>query len=274
MIYERGYRECLRQCDLRGALLFSTGLGSCRFGLFQYRDALDTYLKARKLAVSLNDRPALAALSFNLASLYLTTNDLDSAVSCLHDGLRGAPAERYYRVQLSVLLGMISARRGDKVAALAAFHEAVSAAGGQDNAALEAFAWDHLGNDLLQQNRLGEAERALDEAFRLRLLNHDPDVFLSYSTLAELKRRQGDLRTARSLIEGAIAGSSRERRSIPLYVSYHQRGEIRLAQGDSVGALHDFGKSLDLARRWRLELITSDSVRTGTDVGLHEIFCS
>ncbi|MGH9667294.1 MAG: CHAT domain-containing protein, partial [Bryobacteraceae bacterium] len=62
--------------------------------------------------------------------------------------------------------------------------------------------------------------------------------------------------------------------SIPLYVSYHQRGEIRLAQGDSMGALQDFGKSLDLARRWRLELIPSDSVRTGTDVGLHEIFCS
>jgi CHAT domain-containing protein len=169
---------------------------------------------------------------------------------------------------------MISARRGDRQAALAAFRNAVNAAVAQDNAALEAIAWDHLGNELLQQNRLPEAEHALEEGFRLRLFHHHPDVFLSYSTLAELKRRQGDLRTARSLIEEAIAGSLRQRRSIPLYVSYHQRGEIRQAQGDLMGALSDFRESLDLARRWRLDLIPADSVRTGTDVGLHEILCS
>lgn len=273
-IYDRGYHECLRRSDSRGILFFLTGLGGCRFELFQYRQALDTYLRARNLAISLNDRLTLAALSFNLASLYLTTNDLDSAVSSLNDGLKAAPANLYYKIELSILLGMISARRGETQPALAAFRDAVSAAVNQDNASLEAFAWDHLGNELLQQGRLAEAEKSLERAFRLRVLRHDPDVFLSYSTLAELKRRQGDLRTARRLIDEAISGSSRQRRSIPLYVSYHQRGEIRLAQGDLLGGLDDFRKSLNLARRWRLDLIPSDSVRTGTDVGLNEIFSS
>lgn len=274
-LYEQGYRESLRRSDQAGALLFLTGLGGCRFALFQYRQALDTYLEARKLAASLKDRTSLAALSFNLASLYLTTNDVGSAVACLRDGLKAAPGQHaYYRPDLLVLRGMISSRRGDQQAALASFRDAVTAAANQDNSTLQAFAWDHLGNELLQENRLDEAERALEEAFRIRLLHHSPDLFLSYSTLAELKRREGDLRTARSLIEEAISRSLRERRSIPLYVSYHQRGEIRMAQGDLHGALDDFRKSLDLARRWRLELIPADSVRTGTDVGLNEIYCS
>src|SRR6185437_3893509 len=51
-IYDRGYHECLRRSDSRGILFFLTGLGGCRFELFQYRQALDTYLRARNLAIS------------------------------------------------------------------------------------------------------------------------------------------------------------------------------------------------------------------------------
>jgi len=276
LLNERGYLEAMRRKDRQDALRFLAGAGACRFLLFQYSHALEEFKGAQRLAVSLNDRQEVGALSVNIASLYLATHDPQSALLTVQQGLAAAsgPGHPSYWTQLSVFLGQLSAERGDRGAALSHLREAVTSARELGDAGLEAFAWDHLGNELLRENRLKEAEQALADGFRIRVLRHDRDVFLSYATLAELKLRQGDLQTARSLIDEAISASSRERRSIPLYIPYHQRGEIRVAQGDLAGALCDFRKSLDLARRWRLDLIPVDSVRTGSDVTLNEIYSS
>src|ERR1700676_5446152 len=87
-IYENGYREAQHRRSLGSAVRFLNNLGSAYYQLFRYRDAIQTYLKARDLARLQGDRETLGALSVNLSSLYFDMGDIDAALESAEEGLK------------------------------------------------------------------------------------------------------------------------------------------------------------------------------------------
>src|ERR1700689_264041 len=84
-LYQGFCGKVLELGDLKWAGRCLTLLGNCRYSLFRYREALDTYLQARRYAESAADWISAGALDVNISSLYLLMGDLDAAA---HEGER------------------------------------------------------------------------------------------------------------------------------------------------------------------------------------------
>src|SRR6266851_4192028 len=79
-LYQAGYPEALRHHDSPAVIRYLSSIAGCRFAQFRYWDALELYLKARRLAESIQDREELGAIAFNLSSLHMEIWDFDAAL--------------------------------------------------------------------------------------------------------------------------------------------------------------------------------------------------
>ena len=268
-IYQQGYEEGARRHDTVAAERYLTSVAGCRFAQFRYRDALASYLQARSLAASIRDRQELGAIAVNLSSLYQQMWDLDSALLAAEEGraaFAGLPKTRYHTqllLQLGRLRQSVGTGRGANL-----FAQAIEASRADGDPTLEAQAWDLLGEQWLRQGAIVDAEKALSEAFRLRVLHARTDLSFSYARLGALKLAQGDLDTAAEFTGRAIRAGRAGRTALPEYLLKHQRGRILLARGKTQSALEDFGEAVDLASRWRLEILPAVSSLTGANAGL------
>ena len=251
----RGYQLARQHLDDRATIGFLISIGGCRLAQFHYRAALDSLFEARTLAASIGDQLDLGAIAVNLSSLYLQVWDFDAALKVAEEG-RAASAslihpyfEAGLLLQLARLHGTLRDGRAD-----ALYASGIEAARAQGDGAMEATGWDLLGADRLDRGEIAGAERALDEAFRLRLMYRRADLPFSYARLGALKFAQGDMDTAGRFTDRAIAGGARVNSTFPPYALKHQRGQIRLARGDIAGALRDFRSALELAAEWRREV--------------------
>ncbi len=264
--YQEGYRQAQRHHDSATASLYLTAVGTCRLMQFHYRAALESYLEAKQIAQKAGDRLNLGAIASNLSSLYQQVGDIESA---LREGEEARAAIEklpppYYKATLLLQLARLQ-MGAENNSAVPLLEEAIEAARAQGYVALEARAWDLLGEERLRLSRWREAEQDLDEAFRLRVLLYPQERGFSYGRLGALKLVQGQLDlaaafTARSLAEGARVGMS-----WPEYRMIHQRGQIKLARGNVRGALQDFRTALDLAATWRQEVLPAVSSRDGAN---------
>ena len=73
----------LRAGEPQIASQFLNNLGGCRFALHQYREALQAYLEARKLAEASHDTATAGKLDFNIASLYSNLGQMDAATEAI-----------------------------------------------------------------------------------------------------------------------------------------------------------------------------------------------
>jgi CHAT domain-containing protein len=271
-IYEDGYAAAIRRGVPQSAARFLNNLGSVHFQLFQYRNAIDAYLKARDLARSQGDREALGALCVNLSSLYAQMGDLDAASETVDQGLRlprGITAK--YRPKLLIQYAYIKWRRNNSGEAVKALRDAIEASRSQLDPAAESQAWNEMGSALLESGRLAEAEDALLEAFRMRKLTHDDRIYFTYDSLANLRVRQSDWRSALVLFDRALE-SARSASPSAMWNIYYDRGKAHLAQGQTEEAFADFGAALEGVRRWRAEVIPADSFRVSAEVDLHHVY--
>ncbi len=265
-LYLQGYAKGIAHGDSRAAVRALTSAANCRVAQFNYRAALQAYLQAKDLATSIGDRLDLGGLEVNLSDLYEQVWDFDSALRAANEARAAVSAlpKTYYKAQLLLQLGLLRERLNDDSAA-PLFEEAIEAARARGDVATEARAWDLLGQERLQRGRQPQAEQDLDEAFRLRVLRYPNERGFSYGSLGALKLAQGDLDSAARFTQRAIDEGTRVAGSWPEYRLIHQRGQIRLAQGDIGGALGDFGTALDLTNRWRLEVLPTVSFLDGAD---------
>ena len=275
-LYQTGYEQTLRAGHRESAGRFLTGIGNCRYAMYRYRDALDAYLKARKLAEVVNDRANLRSLHGNISSLYLLMGDLPAAAGAIEQSLAdhdsGDPPDAASRCLIQ--LAVIRARQGRMAEAAAVIGEAIDTAyqGGDFPAVAEA--WDHWGEELVAVGNLDEADRALSESFRLRKLHGLRKLDSSYLNLGALRLAQGDLRSAECLLETLLARQTHPDSLAALWKMHHTLGEVRMAQGRIPEALGEFRKALDLARDWRLGVLPSDFTRVGSEVSLEKIYSS
>jgi CHAT domain-containing protein len=284
-LYREGFEEAERRQDSIAAVKYLISAGGCQLGDFRYRDALKTFLHARNLALQIRDREDLGAIALNLSSVYTQVWDYESALRVAEDGLAeiGNLHGNYSRPYLLLQIGRLHALAEEHsvedssgvVTAqyLAEGIEAVRAAG--NNVALEAAGWDWLGEEHLKHGRLDEAERAFNEAYRLRFLLVPNQLGYSYAYLGELKLRKGNLAAASRFTRLALNAGEQGLPTWPLYQLGHQLGQIRLAQGDSEAALNDLYAAMQSAAHWRIEVLPARSSLTQSNAGLErEIFRS
>lgn len=264
-LYQQGYRIASQRHDSIAVTRLLISMGGVRLEQHRYRAALEPLMEARRLAASSDDRLDLGAADGNLSSLYLQMWDLNAALRLAEEGVRSSAPIRnvYYRHQLLLQLGRLHQASQDGKAE-EFFQKGIEAAREAGDGAQEARGWDLLGEDWLRNGQLSDAERALDEAFRLRVRKFPADRGFSYYRLGALKLAQGDFAAASRLTELAEQSKS----SLPAYLLKHQRGQIRLEQGDSAGALADFEAAVELSAAWRRQVLPAVSTLTSTNVEL------
>lgn len=281
--YLRAQELCLKACPearrlgrVQWAGRCLTLQGNCQFGLFRYREALNTYLEARKLAEAAPDWGNLGSLNANIGSLYLQMGDLDAAARSAEQGEEDFRRQNFPggRSRCLSLLAVIRAKQGKLPEADALTGEAIDLAYRDEDMQTVSLAWDHLGDEYLGRGELASAERALTEAFRVRRLHRLTGIQNSYYKLGRLRFAQGDWVSSSRLLDEAIAQQGDSDSREVLWSIYHARGNLRTAQRRYVEAFQDFKKSLELARSWRLEVIPADFTRIGSEVRLDEIYSS
>lgn len=270
--YEGGYETAKNSGQLQSAVRFLNNLGSARYQLFQYRNAVKAYLEARRLAGRVGDRETLVALCFNLSSLYREMGDIDAAAQSAQQGLDalgGMSAD--FRSKLLMQSGQIKLKQKDPAAAMVELREALKLAMQGSEPATEAQAWSELGNALLESRDPQAAEPMLLQSYRLRRLRKDPRIYNSYEKLGELRMMQGDPAAASALFSRAI-DAARRVSAAALWTGYFQRGKAKLAEGRMEEAFADFGAAVSWLHRWRAEVLPADAFRVSSEVELHEVF--
>jgi CHAT domain-containing protein len=268
-LYDRAYVLAQQRRDRRAAILYLSALGSCRRFQFQYRTALAAYLEAKELAQSIGDRLNLGGVLLNLSSLYLEGGDVDSALQAAEEARAAASTvpHPYYQAQLMLQLARLHESAGDD-SAEPMLEDAIEAARSEGYNVLEAKAWSLLGEQRLQRGRLADAERAMNEAFRQRVLFVPQERGFSYGQLGALKLAQGDLNAAAAFTALSLRAGRQPGMSYPQYRLIHQRGRIKLARGNIEGALDDFRMAIDLAEAWRQETLPGISALDASDEAL------
>jgi tetratricopeptide (TPR) repeat protein len=253
-------------------LLISSSV--CDLTLFRYRMALAKLMQAHDLTSRFGDCESQALISVNLSSIYLQMDDFPNAKRLASEAvaLRQCITHPLTRAQLLLQLGWMYSLLGDSRAAIPLFVQAVNETTSDPGSLLAESGLDRLGAELLRIGDLPAAEAALSASFRLRLLSHDPLLFITRYNLANLKFAQGDFNSARQLIDRAIASSTPGR--LPPYLLRHLRGRILAAQGDLAGAVDEFREAVRLASKWRGQILPADSARTSADAGLQNIYDS
>ncbi len=273
-LYATGLERARRSRNWHLAVRFLNNLGSARYQMFLYRDAIQAYLEARDIAASQRDSETLGALSVSLSSLYFDMGDIEAARQSVDLGLRlPADATAKFRAKLLIQGARVYARKKNWERANALFQEAIEISRQKLDIATEAQAWNKLGDSLVEERKLSSAEHPLLEAFRLRKLTKDSLLYFAYESLGELRLLQDDPQSAATLFSLAIDAAPDVNPAV-LWTIYYERGKARLAQCHLEEAFADFGTALNSARRWRAEVLPADAFRVSTEVELHELYTS
>lgn len=268
---ERAEKLALLRHARLPAVRYLINLGAARLAQFRYRKALDAFLEARRMAGEIGDTPDQAAVEVNLSSLFYEMADLDSARRYAEQAYaRSRPLPHpYYAPQLRYQLGKVYSLQRDPRAA-EMFRQGIEAAREQGRPADEAQGWDFLGDECSRNGQSADAEHAFTEAFRLRRFFFPAGLPFSYARFGALRLAQGRLPEAERFTNLALAAGSQIGAAFPKFLLIHQRGEIRLARGDTGNALRDFEQAADLASLWRQETLPAISALTATNVDLQK----
>jgi tetratricopeptide (TPR) repeat protein len=268
-VYETGVEAALQQGDPRSSIRFLNNLGSASHLLWRYRDAARAYLRARSLAAELSDDEISAATSLNLSSVYFHLGEVDAAREAAERGLSVPPAaSEKIRVNLLIQLALIAGSANDCSGAVARLREAIGAAREQEDVPGEAQAWNELGNILLDCRRLPEAEDALLESYRLRVLKKDPRLHFSYESLAALRLAEERPADAALFLDRALE-IARDLGPAALWRPLFARGRAYQALGRSEAAYADLRAALRNLQDWRAQVLPADAFRVRSEVETH-----
>jgi CHAT domain-containing protein/tetratricopeptide (TPR) repeat protein len=270
---ERAADEARQQNRPRAALFYLNALAGARFKLGEYEKAQQAYIQLRDLGLQTGMvKWALAALS-NLSSLYMHAFDTDSALAAAEEAHSLLPAmTRAERPQVILQLARVLLHRRDPQRAVPLFQEAIRIAEELGNHRTQAEAWDQLGLEMLQNERLDEAGDALRRALTLRRTHSDRSLFATEQKLAQLELRLGNTPAARAYIDAAFSRPARNPVQVPPHLMYLTRAQVAAAEGRLRTALADYRLAATEAEEWRGRSLFADAFRIGADGWLHQIY--
>jgi len=247
------------------------GAGAASGVTMQSRQALEDFLRARRLAESSGDADALARTLNNLASLYQTMGRQEGALSMAREGL----AVRHGAIDPAVARAL-RYEEAEALASLGKFNEAeplyLSTAADMENSgdlANAARVLGAFGNECLKTgDRLDMADAALSKALamvRIHRLNNGANILRG---LARLRQRQGDARSAAALFQAALDAPPG---ATPRWMILADRGDFLLSEHHLDGALRDFREARRLAARARADVVPADQDRVALEGGLSRV---
>ena len=177
----------LRALRLEGAAELNAGLS---------RDALQTLLKARTLATGQRNFRSLPSINNNIAWIYLSMANLESASEFAEEALAASRQFHEDDARLLTLRAFLYALSKDFVHAEPLFSQAIQRAFDQNDLNLAATDWQMLSEAYYRVDRLQDAQDAATESFRLHKLHHLPDLEVSMRDLGKVMAARGDLGTA------------------------------------------------------------------------------
>lgn len=245
------------------------GIGGCLFATQQYSAALTVFARADELARVSRLNSLRIIIASNRASIYRRMGDLPAAVAVIEQIQAALLASRdpAYLTQAASLL-----RGAEFSRALPLYFAAIRFASEKGDGMAEAVAWLHLGTSHLQQNQLAAAEAALTHAFRLRVLNGRRLLQSCYYQLGCLRRRQGRLAEASTLLFRAKELSRLPGAHIALPYVEHEIARVHLDAGNFLRAVPEFEDAVRTARDLRLRLLPAETFRISAETNLQEIF--
>lgn len=226
----------------------------------EYRQALEAFDAARRLAEAAGDASTAGAMDANASSVYEQTGELETAVEYARRGaarLSGRDRARHLPKVL-IQLASLRARQGRMDEAVELFAQGIDGADQAGDLDTWALGHDRLGEEHLKRHHLVAAEKPLLAAFRARKLHHLAAIGTSYRNLGRLRLEQGDLRSAEALLDLAV---EQTRGLMPVWDIYHARGTARAARGEHRRALEDLRIAVRLARAWRAGVSPADATR-------------
>ena len=256
--------------DMRSAAMYWNNAGASAVARMDYRDAQLDFLKARNAARASREFVPLAITMNNLASLYLQMGNPEAAIQIAGEALAGpvGSSDRTIHPKLQFQLASALARVGRFPEADGIYKEAVGELEEQGDFDTTARVLASLGSAAVEANRPDEAETALSKALLLVRLHHLTASANVLRGLAQVKSLRGDLRSAASLFDAAIA----EPQSLtPLWVIFADRGQFRLDHDDLRGALADFREAHRLAGLMRADIVPADQDRIAFESGLNRV---
>jgi tetratricopeptide (TPR) repeat protein len=272
-LFQQGYRDALHAGELRIAARFLNNLGGCQFALHRYREALQTYLEALKLAEGSHDNATAGKLDFNISSLYSHLGQIDAATEAIGRATaRLSGPERLAQLpKLLTYMAGLQAEQERIPQALDLYRQAITAADRAGDAEMYALAWNDLGYVYLEHERFPQAEQALLAAYGVRKLNHLRSIESSYRNLGMLRLGLGDPRGASVLLDRAVALSSQPGGLRPNWEVHYARGCVRLQQNRLQDALDDLRMAALLARNWRRAAFPDDATRMSTENAIQKV---
>lgn len=272
-IVGQGYHDALRAGEPQIASQFLNNLGGCRFALHQYREALQAFLEARKLAEASHDNATAGKLDFNISSLYSHLGQMDAATEAISRAMtRLSGSERLAQLpKLLTHLAGLQAEQDRLPPAVDLYRQAITAASRADDWEMYALACNNLGYEYLEHEEFSKAGYPLLEAYRVRKLHHLRSVESSYRNLGMLRLGQGDLGSAAILLNRAVALSKEPGGLRPNWEVYYARGRVRLSQDRLQDALDDLGKAARLVHNWRREAFPDDATRVSTENKIQKV---
>jgi tetratricopeptide (TPR) repeat protein len=246
--------------------------GGCQYAVHQYQAALRSFLKARQLSEAGGDPGSAAVWEADIASLYSEMGEFQAAAQWIEGSMKRMPDPERARhlPELQLQLATLWARQGRMAEATELFRHSIEGADQQANLKLYALGWSDLGEALLRRGELPQAEAALLEAYHVRKLHHLP-LEASYRSLGSLRQAQGDLASASTLLNAAVALAAEPRGLAPTWDIYQSRGRVRLAQGRLREALEDLRIAQRLGRAWRWSAPADDAIRVGNEGMLDQL---
>jgi CHAT domain-containing protein/tetratricopeptide (TPR) repeat protein len=234
----------------------------------RFRDALGELLRSRDIAERSGLYASAAKTSNNIASLYIQMGNFDAALRIATEASTRKPAPD------PATAASLDAQRAIALSNLHRLDEArplfASAISTFDDLAQ----WDPevrtrgmYGRQLVDAGDLDTADQVLVESLRLARI-HRTSAANVLRALALLRAAQNDGNDASHLFDAALAEPPGP---TPRWMIYADRGEFRLDQNDTQGALDDFLEAKHLAAEMRADIVPADEDRVTLEAGLGRI---
>jgi tetratricopeptide (TPR) repeat protein len=239
-LYHQAYQAAITAGDQQFQYRFLNNIGASELALFRFKDAEQTLLKVRTLAEASHDDALTGSAYGNLAAVYDKIGNLASAETYARESVKAYSRTDKWNNRTRALITL-----GDILS-----HETMTREGEQSyRAAIDvatqtrewfgaSVGWLHYGQRLMEGGRLDEADRAFASSYSTlcKSENRNGEDAVLFS-LALLRQKQGDLKSALVLINSAIKVSPSAGGRIAPWRLYRTRADVQLALGDAKGAL-------------------------------------
>lgn len=273
-ILNRGIDLARQRGDRVSWAKMTANLGNICVKRSQYREAARAYLKALEVAESIGDRQMAGILAMSLSGVYYHLWAFEEAeqFAQLADQLLPDTGKPAWRARIWMSRGRLAFRRGRPEEGERLIRDGIRAAHAAPDPSLEAYGWELLGRQLLQNGRLEEAKEPLLTSLHIRRQNRDRDLYASLQTLASLHLALDNAQESLRLSDEALAAARDTQPLRPLLALHFDRARALSRLGRKVEAWGELSAAIGQIRSWRLHLLPSESVVQSAGAGVQEIY--